>query len=272
MPESVHLCDFPLPNEGQRYPRLEQEMQVVMKIVQMGRQLRADHNLKVRQPLSTLHVVSVEDDIVNNARESESIIKEELNVKTIRFGSNVNDLTVMSAKPDFKKLGPRFGAKIKSIASFITKMNHEAIEAFQRDKTCLYSGSEGDITLQLDEIIIEHAPKKGLVVATEGDLIVGLETELTEALIEEGHAREFISKVQNIRKDEDYDVTQRIHLNCCIPVALQSALNKHSDTIQSEVLAVSMNTDDEVPKEDSFEVNINGHQCYINIKLEKTSG
>jgi len=268
MPESVHLCDFPVPQQANRLLELEAEMQTVMKIVQMGRQLRADHNLKVRQPLAALHIVSRNAAMIDPVRQSADVIKDELNVKALIFGNNDTALADLKAKADFRRLGPKYGSKMKAVAGLISRLDHDSIVRLEREggmTVPLNASGVGDsIVISIEDLIIERTPKAGLVVSAEGDLVVALETALTETLINEGHAREVISKLQNMRKTEDYEVTQRIAVSCAIPEALRPALEEHQEEICREVLATEFTMHHHFNTSET--TDINGYPCQFSIK------
>jgi len=267
MPESVHLCDFPPSDAANRNADLESEMQTVMSIVQMGRQLRADNNLKVRQPLAILHVVTRNQALIEKVRHSTDVIEDELNVKSLVFGNNDTDLADLSAKADFRRLGPKFGPGMKAVAGLIARLDHSRIVQLVKDGHLeLDNGAGETLTICADDLVIERTPKAGLVVATEGDLVVALETALDDALINEGHAREFTSRLQNMRKTAELEVTQRIAVRCTVPDALKPALDAHRDEICREVLAVEFLIDDSLKDSDGEAVDINGHMCRIAIK------
>ncbi len=267
MPESVHLCDFPTADATRRNIDLESEMQTVMAIVQMGRQLRADHNLKVRQPLAVLHVVSRNQDMIDKIRHSSDVIEEELNVKSLVFGHNDTDLANLSAKADFRRLGPKFGKHMKKVADRIAKLEHDRIVDLVNGGSLEMENGAGDtVVITAEDLAIERTPKTGLVVATEGDLVVALETALDEALINEGHAREFTSKLQNMRKTAELDVTQRIRIRCRVPETLKPVLDVHREEICREVLAVAFAIDDTMPDSEGETVDINGNACRMEIK------
>ncbi len=265
MPESVHLCDFPQPRQENRNKELEAEMQTVMKIVQMGRQLRADHNLKVRQPLSTLHIVSRNVSLIECVRHSTDVIEDELNVKALVFGTNDTDLADLKAKADFRRLGPKYGPRMKAVAGFIASLDHSAIVQLEAEgrMTVSLDGAGDTVDISIEDLVIERTPKAGLVVSAEGDLVVALETGLTESLVNEGHARELISRLQNMRKTEDFEVTQRIAVYCEVPAALQAALATHRDEICREVLATAFELRSRL--DTGEEMEINGYPCRIAI-------
>ncbi len=270
MPESVHLCDFPVADGTNRDPELEEEMETVMTIVRMGRLLRTDHNLKVRQPLAKLHVVSSNADLLTKLGEYVDIMEDELNVKEIAFGSNESELADLKAKADFRKLGPRFGPKMKLVSKAITALEHETLVSLAGGGD-LSIELEGEIVLLAsDDIVIERIPRSGLVVASEGQLVVALETELTNTLVQEGLAREFVSKVQNMRKTADLEVTQRIRIRFEADAELQGAVAAFADYVLSEVLATDCSPVETVTAGE--ELDINGHVCCIDIQTERVGG
>ena len=127
MPESVHLCKFPVADGTKRDQVLENQMEVIMTVVKLGRQLRAEHNLKVRQPLAAMHVVSRDGAVLDGIKAFSDIITDELNVKKLAFGTHETDLVTLKAKPDFRQIGPRFGKQAKNIAGAITAMSNDAL-------------------------------------------------------------------------------------------------------------------------------------------------
>ncbi len=267
MPESVHLCDFPVADGTNRDPELEQEMETVMTIVRMGRLLRTDHNLKVRQPLAKLHVVSSNAGLLGKLGEYVAIMEDELNVKEIAFGSNETELADLKAKADFRKLGPRFGPKMKLVAKAIAALDHETLVSLAGGGDTSIDLDGETVVLTGEDIVIERIPRSGLVVASEGQLVVALETELTAALVQEGLAREFVSKVQNLRKAADLEVTQRIRITFESDSDLQDAVAAYAEYVAAEVLATDCSAAASV--QDGEQLDINGHACKIEIVPER---
>ena len=267
MPESVHLCDFPVADGTNRDPELEQEMETVMTIVRMGRLLRTDHNLKVRQPLAKLHVVSSNAGLLGKLGEYVAIMEDELNVKEIAFGSNETELADLKAKADFRKLGPRFGPMMKLGAKAIAALDHETLVSLAGGGDTSIDLDGETVVLTGEDIVIERIPRSGLVVASEGQLVVALETELTAALVQEGLAREFVSKVQNLRKAADLEVTQRIRITFESDSDLQDAVAAYAEYVAAEVLATDCSAAASV--QDGEQLDINGHACKIEIVPER---
>ena len=260
LPESVHLCDFPLPGGLARDEALEAQMAKVQEVVGLARQLRADFNLKVRQPLATLHVVCRDEALLDLVRPLADIVADELNVKEVRFGRDETALAELSAKANYKTLGSKLGGLMKKAVG--------AIAAFAPAQIAtLLDG--GQVALELDgksialdpaDVLIQRTPKAGMAVASSGALVVALETALTPALVQEGHARELINRIQNLRKDRDLDVADRIALKISADAELLAAVEAHRDVIAAETLAEKL---DAVPG--AGDVDVNGHGCAIEL-------
>lgn len=267
MPESVHLCNFPNPDAEKRDSGLENEMQTVMTVVRLGRLLRSEHELKVRQPLSVLHVVTKNSTMVEKLGDYRDIVMDELNVKELAFGDHETELAELKTKPDFRRLGPRFGQKMKLVAKAITAMNTDL-------KTQLSSGNsveidvEGEsVALDSEDVVIERIPKRGLVAASENELLVAIETGLTPDLIKEGLAREFVSKIQNMRKDAGLEVTQRIRIEFSSDNDIREAVETFSDYIATETLSLDTHFTDS-KQDGGTEWDLNGHLTVIRINAD----
>ena len=236
MPESVHLCDFPTADAAARDEALERRMALVQQVVRLGRQLRTENDLKVRQPLSTLHVVSADASIRQSLEGTEELITDELNIKTVSYGTDETALAEIAVKADFKKLGPKFGPKMKQVAGAIAALpSGTAAELAAKKAVTIEVGGES-LTLEPEDVIIRRTPKAGMIVASEGDLVVGLETALTPELIREGLAREFVSRIQNLRKEADFEVTQRIAVTVDADAEVVAAIEAYPDYVKGETL------------------------------------
>lgn len=241
---SVHLALFPEVNEGAIDKALENRMNIAQVITSMVLSLRRKVNIKVRQPLSTL-MIPVMDDAQREAIESMSeLILNEVNVKNFKFVDNEAGVLVKRVKPDFKKLGPKFGKTMKAVAAAITSMSQQEIASLEKN---------GNITLNIDgnnavieaidvEIISEDIP--GWLVANEGNITIALDVTITEELKQEGIARDIVNRVQNIRKSRDYDITDKINLVFAPNADTDAAINAYSDYIARQVLATSITIGD----------------------------
>jgi len=264
MPESVHLCDFPEPDASARDPELEKEMALVMTIVRLGRLLRAEHTLKVRQPLAAIHVVSRDAALLEKLGGFQDLVLDELNVKSLEFGDHETELVTLKPKADFKRLGPRLGPRTKAAAKAIAELEADVVEALATGQGTSIAVDGENVELAPEDVVIERIPREGLVVASEGALVVAIETELTDDLVREGLAREFVNKVQNTRKNMSLEVTQRIKLEICTDGAVSEAVNQFEDYIKAETLCVDYALSADKPK-DATNWDINEHQCSISV-------
>ncbi len=263
MPESVHLCDFPAASDQGRDLDLEAQMDEVIQVVELGRQVRTQYDLKVRQPLRRLRVVARDPARLARIRALQEVVADELNVRTVEFGHQESDLADLKAKADFKKLGARLGPAMKVVADQVRALTSAQVEAMLEGGTLEVKAGDKGWTLTADDILVERTPKPGLAVASAGALVVALDTELNAELLREGLAREFVNKVQNLRKAADLDIAQRIQLRFSGDEAVQDALAGHQAYIESETLAVSCA---QMGATDSGEtVDLNGHPCRIQI-------
>ncbi len=269
MPESVHLCEFPKADAANRDEELEAEMAQVTTVVKLGRQLRSAHDLKVRQPLSILHIVSRNKDNLRRIEALGDIILDELNVKKLDFGKHETTLAHLKAKPDFKKLGPRLGPKVKKAAPVIAAMSDEELEALAEGGKVSVKVDGEDVELSHDDVVIERLPKAGLVVASEGQLVIALETKLTSELVQEGIAREIVNRLQNKRKNDGLEVSDRIRRWYHTDDEVRAAEDKACDYINAETLCVQSQFVSAKPTDLTGweEMDINSHP-YL-AKIEK---
>jgi isoleucyl-tRNA synthetase len=258
MPESVHLCDFPTANAAARDQELERCMAFVQAVVKMGRQLRTENDLKVRQPLGKFYIVSANAEILKAFVGYEDLIKDELNVKEIGYDSDETKLADVTVKANFKVLGSKCGANMKVVAAQIEKFTTQQI----RDLIvgCVIDVEGNPITS--DEVFIHRKPKAGMVVAAEGEIIVALDTALTPALMQEGLAREFVSRIQNMRKEADFEVIQRIALTVAGDAELVAAVTRYAEYIKTETLCEALSFAEALQVEPC---DLNGHQAFISI-------
>ncbi|MDA1043764.1 MAG: isoleucine--tRNA ligase [Verrucomicrobia bacterium] len=263
--ESVHLCDFPLPDNDHRDPELEAQMADIMTVVRLGRQLRSDHTLKVRQPLAVMYVVSHDAQVRGHIDALQNIMLDELNVKRVEIGDRDTALASLSAKADFKKMGPKFGPQVKKVAAAIAGLSSSALEPLLVDGQSIEVDVDGlgPVTVSAGDLVIERTPLEGLVVASDGSLVVGLDTEVTPELESEGLAREFVSKVQSMRKTAEFNVTQRIRTVFLSDQVVRDAVASFADYINAETLAHATLPGDARTAGEAVEWDLNGHACGI---------
>lgn len=261
MPESVHLCDFPLPGALPRDEALEAQMEQVMTVVSLARQLRSDFNLKVRQPLAALHIICRDESLLNLIRPLQDIVADELNVKEVRFGNDETELAELSAKANFKTLGPKLGGLMRQAASTIAAFNTPQLAALLNGESVDVEIDGQAFSLTPEDVLVQRTPKEGLAVASDGALVVALETELTSELIQEGLAREIVNRIQNLRKAADLDVADRIRLSIRADADLVEAISAHQESIAAETLALDIRT-----VCGPGELDINSLKCSIEIE------
>ncbi len=241
---SVHLALFPEVNEEAIDKALENRMNIAQVITSMVLSLRRKVNIKVRQPLSTL-MIPVMDNAQREAIESMSeLILNEVNVKNFKFVDNEAGVLVKRVKPDFKKLGPKFGKTMKAVAAAITSMSQQDIASLEKNGSITLNVDGNDAVIEaIDvEIISEDIP--GWLVANEGNITIALDVTISEELKQEGIARDIVNRVQNIRKSRDYDITDKINLVFAPNADTDAAINAYSDYIARQVLATSITVGD----------------------------
>ena len=233
-PESIHLCDFPEVNEKYIDKELEKKMDEVLNIVVLGRACRNTANIKNRQPVGKMFI-KMEGDLTDYYRE---IVEDELNVKEAVVTDSVEEFTDYTFKPQFRTLGKRFGKNINAVKDVLAALDGASAMAQLADK--------GEITITLDgqeesiakaDLVIETAQKEGFVSETDRGVTVVLDTHLTKALIEEGFVREIISKVQNMRKDAKFEVTDHIRLYQDANTRIRQIIMDNAEQIKKEILA-----------------------------------
>ncbi len=259
-PESIHLSAYPQSDKTMINLDMETRMGLVRQVVGMGRLLRSRYMIKNRQPLSALTVVIRDDHKRDLVRNMDLLIKEELNVKEVIFHQNEDSLVEISAKPNFRNLGRVFGPRMKEAAKEIEVLTTENIRALQSGEKCEVLGH----ALTFDDIEIRRTKHEGIEVETEGEVTVALNTEITPVLMNEGHAREFVNRVQNMRKSLDFNVTDRITIACGCDDVLKKALSENSDFICNETLALAL-TWGVSDNDDTQKVDINGFETAIAI-------
>ncbi len=236
-PASVHHCDYPQSEAALIDTSLETDMAHVRTVVNLGRALRVSNDLRVRQPLAELTVVT-RDQALHDAVESHlDLIAEELNVKVVTLREDEESLVHFNAKANFKVLGPKLGSAVKAVAGAIAALDDATVARMLDGEAVEVEG----VRLTAEDIVVTREPRPGMVVATEGPLSVVLDTELGPELVHEGIAREIVNRVQGLRRDMGLDVTDRIALRWAADDAgIAAAFVAHSEFIAGEVLAASI--------------------------------
>jgi isoleucyl-tRNA synthetase len=262
MPESVHLCDFPAPRAGIRDEELERKMKLTRQAVSMGRALRANYNLKIRQPLKAFHLVTKDKDEQKVLIEMEDIIKEELNVKSVVFRENEEELVEYSAKANYRVLGKELGKNMKAAAERIEKLSVREIQSLLEGATLSIDLDDCGFDLTQSGVVIERIEKEDLRVLNEGSLTVALDPELNETLIQEGLIRDLVRGIQNLRKEKDLEVTDRIELILHGSDQLKIAVEEFQEHLTTETLTVTWRWDKH-PSADSVDCGEETAEVYL---------
>jgi isoleucyl-tRNA synthetase len=209
-PESVHLCDYPAPDEPLLDPVLNRRMAAAQRLVGLGHKLRDEANLRVRQPLAEVRFASTDPAQAEAIEHLAEVVKEELNVKRLTRADNLDGLAKYSYKPNLKTLGPKYGKLLGGIGKTLSASDPSVLAPLRRGENVTLQVSGTDVVLMPDDVLVstEHTP--GWVTAAEGSLQLALSTELSPELIREGMARDFVRHVQQLRKDADLEIEDRI--------------------------------------------------------------
>ena len=265
MPESVHLCDFPAVSGQERDLELEAEMEAVKTVVGLGRQLRVQYDLKVRQPLAALHIAARDRALLARLEAVQDLVADELNVKRVRFEPNESHLARFSAKANYRVLGPKLGGAMSQAAAVIKNLDADHILRLLDGERIAIEVGGRTIELGSDEVTIERTPREGLAVSAAGGIVVAMETALTPELTAEGLAREAVNRIQNQRKTADLDVAQRIRLRFTGDETLRAAFEKHADYICSETLCVAWEWVETLDAPD-WSGDLNGHPAAFRLE------
>ncbi len=253
---SVHLQDFPVVDTARQDPDLEHRMGAAQAVVSLGRALRQEANLKVRQPLSRLLLHSLDEraDIVLDDETLVGYIAGELNLKLVERLANPREVAILAAKPNFRTLGPRFGKNVQGVAAAVAALTPEQVVELRRQGEITLAVDGRQETLTDEEIQVREEGIPPFVAAGQDGLTVALDTTLTESLRAEGLCREIINKVQNLRKKSGLDVADRIHLVVAGAPAVQEAVAAHACWLRRETLAAEIASSGEMPHHDTFKV------------------
>jgi len=242
-PVSVHLAAYPAAGDSlldYRDEKLEARMDLVRRVVSLGRSLRNEAAIKTRQPLAGIYIVAPTQKRRDLIRGMEALVLEELNVKQIKFVEQERELVSKKAEPIFKNLGPKFGKVVNKAAEAIRAFTDEEIQHLLEagHRSLVVDGHE--YRIEATDITVQTENRAGLLAATEGDLTVAVETLLTEELTYEGLAREFVNRVQNMRKEAKFEVTDRIHIWLTASAPFVQAVERMRDYVSHETLCESL--------------------------------
>ena len=253
--ESVHLASFPIPDEKLIDEELENKMELVRNLISLGRNAREEAKIKVRQPISEVIIDGKNKKVLADVID---LIKEELNVKEIVFAENLNEYMNFSIKPNFKNAGSILGSKMPEFVKYLNSLKEEEIDNIRNNMNLEFEG----IKITEDLIDIKINAKEGFNVATENNNFIILNTTLTEELLNEGLAREFVSKIQQLRKTENFDVEDRINIYIDANKDFINQLMTNMEYIKSETLCLNFKED----KKASTKLTINEYEILVTLE------
>ncbi len=260
-PESIHLCDFPVADEALIDRELEENMDEVLKLVVMGRACRNTANIKNRQPIGKMFVKSS----VTLPEFYQEIVEEELNVKEMEFTDDVRAFTSYTFKPQLKTVGPKYGKMLGGIKAALENLDgNKAMDELNETGSLKLDVNGQEVTLFKEDLLIDMAQMEGYVSESDNGVTVVLDTNLTEELLEEGFVREIISKIQTMRKEADFEVTDKIKVYYEGTEKANEVFAKYQTEIMGEVLATEMKQ--EIPAGYVKEWNINGEKVNMGVQ------
>ncbi len=262
-PESVHLCDFPVVDEKMIDKKLEEDMEVVLEAVVLGRSCRNEANIKNRQPIAKIFV-KAEDELSQFYLD---IIRDELNVKEIEATDDVSALTSYTFKPQLKTLGRRFGKNINAVKEILAGLNgQQAMKELNETGTLTITVDGNEEKLTQEDLLIEAAQMEGYVSASDHGVTVVLDTNMTEELLEEGFVRELVSKIQTMRKEAGFEVMDHIAIGFEADEKVTGIFAKYGDAIKKEVLGEKINAGSTSGYTKAW--NINGEEVTLSVEKQ----
>lgn len=252
---SVHLCDYPQAELSNIQTDLEEKMKWAQEASSLILSLRKKANIKVRQPLQKVLIPAMNAKLQEQIQAVEEIIKSEVNIKEIEFIAANNQLIRKKVKANFKELGAKMGTRMKEVAQAITLMSQEDISLLEINSSFDLSLGQENVTILIQDVEISSDDIPGMLVGNKGMLTVALDIQISPELEEEGLAREFVNKVQKIRKDNDFALTDRIQVVIEEHEMLKSALNNFNSYICTEILADKLDFSSEIQHGTEIEVN-----------------
>lgn len=258
--ESIHLAHLPVADYIDE--KLEEKMDIAQRVVYLTRSMRAKSNLKVRQPLNKI-IIAIDNEKKDAVYQMEDVILEEVNIKELNVLEDDSELVNKSAKANFKSIGPKYGKLVKQLAAEINKFSKEQIDELEKNGEITINLDGSEINLTTEDVEIVRTEIESWVVESEEGITVAIDSELTEDLIAEGYAREFVNRIQNMRKDNGFDVVDRIRIFLDSDEKLFKYIDEFSDYIKMETLADSIEKDK--LNNQNEKVKIGDYECVIEI-------
>lgn len=259
--QSVHLQDFPVYDETKINEAIEEKMDLVRELISLGRNAREEAKIKVRQPISEIILDGKNKAIINDLVD---LIKEELNVKNVIFTQDLNEYISYDIKPNFKVCGPILGKNIKEFQDKLKDLTANNISSLENGNTVTLNISGNDIDITYDMLDIRINSKEGFNASNEGNNFIILNTTLTDELIDEGIVREFVSKVQQIRKTNDYEMMDNINIYYSHNDEFNKSIKNYIDFIKKETLAIDL-----IESDENYENTYDLNGIELGIRLEK---
>jgi isoleucyl-tRNA synthetase len=240
-PESVHLCDYPQPDASLLDPELNTRMAAAQRLVRLGHKLRDDANVRVRQPLAEVRFAGNDPTTAAAIERLADVVSDELNVKKLTRCENLDGLVTYAYKPNLKTLGPKYGKLLGQIGKALSSSDSSALAPLRRGETVTLPVGGTEVVLTPDDVLVSTQQSAGWVSADDRGLQIALSTELTPELIREGMARDFVRHVQQLRKDGDLDIIDRIRIYCQVnDPEVAKALSEWDEYIRTETQADSL--------------------------------
>ena len=259
--QSVHLQDFPVYDETKINEVIEEKMDLVRELISLGRNAREEAKIKVRQPISEIILDGKNKAVINDLVD---LIKEELNVKNVIFTQDLNEYISYDIKPNFKVCGPILGKNIKEFQDKLKDFTQDNISTLENGNTVTLNIGGNDIDITYDMLDIRINSKEGFNASNEGNNFIILNTTLTDELIDEGIVREFVSKVQQIRKTNDYEMMDNINIYYSHNDEFNKSIKNYIDFIKKETLAIDL-----IESDENYENTYDLNGIELGIRLEK---
>ncbi len=239
-PSSVHTSDYPVYDISYRDEALELEMGYVQAVVSIGHALRKENKLKVRQPLSCAHVISANPAVLTALKEQKNLIGDELNVKEVRYHADESGFVALTAKPNFRVLGKKVGKRMNGVQKVIQAFDQKQLQTLLQGDPLSIDVEGEQILLSPEDVGVERTVLEGLIAATQDGITIALDTKLTEELLIEGLARELVNKINTMRREQGFAVTDRISLVLQTTPRVRECFEAYRDYICTDVLATEV--------------------------------
>ncbi len=253
--DSVHLADFPRADKKVIDRLLEERMDMAERITSLIRSIRRKEQLKIRQPLNKAMIAVMGKEMQGQLDLVRNLIADEVNVKNIEYITKDNSILVKRVKPNFRVLGPKVGKLIKEIKPALEQLNQEQIRQLEAEESLTLSLSQNEVSIEKEDVEIVSEDIPGWSVASDGKYTVALDITLTDSLINEGVARELVNRIQNLRKDKGFEVTDKIQVTLTQNQFWDQAIQQYRDYIQQETLTKKLDLAEKLTDGDEIEIN-----------------